>query len=252
MKIELKELDLNTIRPNIESVKTSDGGSKIAIIGKPGSGKSVLIRDLINSKKHIIPTGIVISGSEDSNRFYSDMFPDLFIYEKYDKETIEKLIRRQKLAKDNLANPWGLMIMDDCMDDVKIFNDPVMISLFKNSRHWAMLSIFACQYVFDFKPVIRSNVDGVFIFREPNLANREKLYVNFASIIPSKRLFFHIMDKLTTDHTCLYINNQTTSNDWKDCVFWYKADIVPPFKFGCPDYWQFAEVRTAEDVSDEE
>lgn len=243
--VHIKELDLELIRPNETSIRTGAGGSKITIIGKPGSGKSVLIRALLYAKKHIIPAGIVISGSEDSNGFYSHMFPNAFIYERYDKAIIEKMIQRQKLAKENLPNPWAVLIMDDCMDDVKIFNDPIMIGLFKNSRHWALLSIFSNQYVFDFKPVIRTNIDGVFIFREPNLTNREKIYKNFASIIPTYKLFSQIMDDLTNDYCCLYIHNQTTTNDWQDCVYYYKAPILPDFKFGCDDYWRFAETRTA-------
>lgn len=247
MKIELQELNLDSIRPTEDSIKTSLGGSKICIIGKPGTGKSVLIKDLIYSKKHIIPVGTVISGSEDSNRFYERFFPKLFIYEKYDKNVIQRFVDRQKVAKENLENPWSILILDDCMDDVKVFSDPLMIGLFKNSRHWAMLSIFACQYVFDFKPVIRSNIDGVFIFREPNLTNREKIYKNFASIIPTFKLFSLIMDEITTDFMCLYINNQTTSNNWQDCVFYYKAVLRDDFVFGCDDYWTFAEARSKEE-----
>lgn len=251
-ELEIKELNLDMIVPNVESIKTDKGGSKICIIGKPGSGKSVLIRDIVYSKRNIIPIGMVISGSEDSNNFYERFFPKLFINEKYEKEAVKKFIMRQKVAKKHFKEPltpWSLLILDDCMDDVKIFNDPMMIGLFKNSRHWDMLSIFACQYVFDFKPVIRSNIDGVFIFREPNKVNREKIWKNFASIIPTFPLFCAIMDYITTDHMCLYINNFTSSNDWKECVFYYKAKIRPDFKFGCQEYWDFAKQREDDQVS---
>jgi ABC-type dipeptide/oligopeptide/nickel transport system ATPase component len=242
-KIELKELDLDLIRPNNESVKTTAGGSKITIIGKPGSGKSVLIKAILASKKHLIPVGTVISGSEEINKFYARLFPNLFIYEKFRLSIIESVQKRQKLAKENLPVSWAVLVMDDCMEDVKIFNDPIMIGLMKNSRHWNLLSIFANQYVFDFKPVIRTLIDGVFIFREPNQSNREKIYKNFASIIPTYKLFCQIMDEITVDNTCIYIDNQTTSNDWKDCVYWYKAPLFPDFSFGCEEYWQFSEDR---------
>jgi len=242
-KIQLKELSLDLIRPNDESVKTTAGGSKITIIGKPGSGKSVLIKALLSAKRHLIPVGTVISGSEDTNHFYSKIFPNAFIYEKFKLPIIESVQKRQKLAKENLPNSWAVLIMDDCMDDVKVFNDPIMMGLMKNSRHWNLLSIFANQYVFDFKPVIRSNIDGVFIFREPNQTNREKLYKNFASIIPSFKLFCQLMDEITTDHTCIYIDNQTTSNDWQDCVYYYKAPMIDDFSFGCDEYWQMSDDR---------
>jgi len=246
INIQIRELDINTIRPNAESMKTTLGGSKITIIGKPGSGKSMLIRNLLYAKKHLIPVGLAISGSEDSNRFYAEMFPRLFIYDKYEKKTIEKTKERQTTAMTYISNPWAVVVMDDCMDDVKIFNDSLLIGLFKNSRHWSLLSIFANQYVFDFKPVIRTNLDGVFIFREPNHANREKLWTNFASIIP-KPIFHQIMDEITTDYTCIYINNQEQSNTWTDCVFYFKAQVVPDFKFGCDDYLKFAEIRQQEE-----
>lgn len=242
-KILLKELSLDLIRPNDESVKTTAGGSKITIIGKPGSGKSILIKALLDAKRHLIPVGIVISGSEDTNHFYSKLFPNAFIYEKFKLSIIESIQKRQKLAKENLPNSWAVLIMDDCMDNVKYFNDPIMLGLMKNSRHWNLLSIFANQYVFDFKPVIRTNIDGVFIFREPNQTNREKLYKNFASIIPSFKLFCQIMDEITTDYTCIYIDNQTTSNNWQDCVYYYKAPIIDDFSFGCEEYWQMSDER---------
>ncbi len=242
-KILLQELNVNMIRPNTESLKSNLGGTKITIIGKPGSGKSMLIKYLLYCKRHIIPAGVVISGSEESNRFYSTMFPKSFIYVKYKKELIENVKQRQKLAKDHLDNSWLVLVMDDCMDDVKIFNDPVMIGLFKNSRHWNLFSIFANQYVFDFKPVIRTNIDGIFIFREPNQTNREKIYKNFASIIPSYKIFCAIMDQITNDYTCIYINNQLHVNDWTECVFWLKAQMVEDFKFGSEDYWEFARMR---------
>lgn len=244
--LSIHELNIDMIRPNTESIKGDLGGTKLTIIGKPGSGKSVLIKYILHCKKHIIPAAVIVSGSEESNHFYSKIFPELFIFEQYKKEIIENIYKRQKLAIEHFDHPWLVLVMDDCMDDVRIFNDPVMIGLFKNSRHWNLLSIFANQYVLDFKPCIRSNIDGVFIFREPNNTNREKIYKNFASIIPTYDLFCILMNELTTDYTCIYINNQTNSNNWVECVFWMKAEIVDDFKFGAEDYVQFAETRTKE------
>jgi len=116
--------------------------------------------------------------------------------------------------------------------------------MYKRGRHWKMLYILSLQYAMDVKPVIRTNVDGVFILREPILKNRKSLWENYASIVPDFSLFCDIMDQLTGDYTALYIHNAGKSNDWQECVFWYKAQITPKdFKFGCEDYWAFHEQR---------
>ena len=97
----------------------------------------------------------------------------------------------------------------------------------------------------DVKPVIRTNIDGTFILREPSLKNRRALWENYAGIIPDFSMFCEIMDQITDDYTALYIHNATQSNKLEDCVYWYKAPKNTPhgFKMGCPDFWLFHEQR---------
>lgn len=247
-KIMLKELDFDMIRPNLQSIGTTAGGSKITMIGKPMSGKSVLIKALLAAKQHIIPVGTVISGTESTNHFYQSLFPSAFIHEEFKLSIIENVRLRQKHAMANLPNPWAVLILDDCMDDVKIFNHPTMSGLMKNSRHWSLLTIISTQYCLDFKPVIRTNIDGIFIFREANIDNRQKLYKNFASIIPTFELFTQIMNEMTGDHTCLYIHNNSFSNNWQDCCFYILAPMVPDFKFGCSEFWGFSDERCKQEL----
>ena len=245
MTYRIRELDPDMIAP---STKTMDnpqqGGSKIVIIGKPGTGKTTLITSLLYEKSHIFPSGVAMSGTEDSNGHYSKLFPSTFVFNALDKNVIEQFVSRQKLAKNHLPNPWNILLLDDCTDDPKLFNDPLFLGLYKNGRHWKMLFILSLQYALDIKPAIRTNIDGTFILREPNLRNRKILHDNFAGVIPDFTLFCEILDQLTDDYTALYIHNATTSNKMEDCIFWYKAKPVPnDFKIGSEDYWNFHEQR---------
>jgi hypothetical protein len=246
---KIKELDPDIIAPSTKDYKGAGiekGGSKIVVIGKPGTGKTTLIASLLYAKKHIFPVGTVISGTEDSNGFYKKIFPSTFVYNKYSEPIIEKFIQRQKLARKHISNPWAVLLLDDCTDTPSVFRRPVQMYLFKNGRHLTQLFILSLQFCLDILPAIRTNIDGVFLLRESNLRNRKTLYENYAGIIPDFSLFCDIMDQITDDYTALYIHNRTVSNNWHDCVFWYKApnpDTVKDFRFGCDEYWDFHEQR---------
>jgi hypothetical protein len=208
------------------------------------TGKSTLITSLLYAKQAIFSSGVVMSGTEDSNHHYSQMFPPTFVYNKLHKDKLEDFIKRQKLAKEHLQNPWSILLLDDCTDDPKLFNDPLFQGIFKNGRHWKMWFILSLQYCLDVKPVIRTNIDGTFILRETNLRNRRALWENYAGVIPDFSMFNDIMDQITNDYTALYIHNATTSNKLEDCIFWYKAKPVPnDFKVGCDEYWDFHNQR---------
>jgi len=245
----IKELDPDMIAPSTKNMDNpQQGGSKIVIIGKPGTGKTTLVTSLLYEKSHIFSSGLVMSGTEDSNGHYGKIFPSTFVYNQLDKSVIDNFVNRQKLAKQHLPNPWSILLLDDCTDDPKVFNDPLFLGLYKNGRHWKMFFILSLQYALDIKPAIRTNIDGTFILRETNLRNRKILHDNFAGIIPDFSLFCDILDQLTDDYTALYIHNATTSNKMEDCIFWYKAKPVPDsFKFGSEDYWAFHEQRFDKD-----
>lgn len=217
-----------------------DGNHRFLLGDFTVTHNTTLIASLLYAKKHIIPIAMAMSGTEDSNHFYRSIFPSTFVYNTYDEEKVEDFIKRQKISKQHIENPWAVMILDDCTDEPALFRKPLQQGLYKRGRHWKMLYILSLQYGMDVRPVIRTNVDGVFILREPNLRNRKVMYENYAGIIPDFHLFCQILDQITDDYTALYIHNMTKTNNWKDCVFWYKARPIPDdFKFGCDEYWDF-------------
>jgi GTPase SAR1 family protein len=247
----INELDINTLKP--EHSKDYKNGCKLVIIGAPGTGKSTIIKSIIYSKKHILAVGQVFSGTEDSNGFFGEFFPESFIYNGLDASELTPLDnfkKRQKIARQYIepigGYSWALNVIDDCTYDTAFLKKPIYRDLLKNGRHYSMLHILSLQYCLDIKPDIRVNINGVFILRESRLDIRKKLYENYGGCIPSLDMFCQIMDALTTDYTALYINNMSTSNKIEDNVFYYKANpnaIPKDWKFGCKEFWQFHNER---------
>lgn len=224
----------------------------VLFIGRRGTGKSWLIKDLMWNKQKI-PVGTVISGTESANAFYSTIVPSLFIHEEFNSGIISNVLRRQdaitkqirkeqEVRGSSALDRRAFIVMDDCMYDNKWINDKYVRSLFMNGRHFGLLYVLALQYVMGIPPVLRGQVDYVFILRENQVSARKKIYEQFAGIFPSFELFCQIMDQCTEDYECLVIHNGARTNKIEDCVFWYKAMPHSDFKIGSRDHW----VKSAE------
>ncbi len=245
--IKIKEFDLNRIMPNSKNYMSGEmNGVKIICVGKPRSGKSTLVKTLLYNKSNLLPCGVVMSGTEDTNGSYKKFIPDSFIYNTYREDVLEKLIERQKLAIHNLPNPFAFLVIDDLGDDKSVYRRPTQMNLFKNGRHLQLFYILALQYSMDIFPAIRQSTDFVFIFKENNIRFRKSLHENYAGAVGDFTTFCAVMDQLTEDRTALVIDNTTTSNKMEDIVFWYNAkNDLPPetFEMGSPQYWQFHNER---------
>lgn len=259
----LKELDLHTIHPI--NIKDTKQGAKYILIGAPGTGKSTLIKDIMYFKKHIIPIGHVFSGTDDSNKFFTDFFPDSFIFTEeqlssymgkkeheslLEENPVVKFKRRQQLASTYLEPrnivPWALEIFDDCTSDTRYLKRPPIQAIYKNGRHWRMLHLASYQFCLDMPTNIRTNVNGVFIMKEGNPKMRDRLFVNYSDGGMDRYEFDYIMDQLTEDYCAMYINKRAKSNRVDETILYYKSDpkrIPIDWKFGCKDFWRFHNDR---------
>jgi hypothetical protein len=247
MTLELKKFDMRQIsfRPN------ENKGPVIVFIGRRDTGKSFLVRDLLFHQQDI-PVGTVISGTEAGNSFYSDHIPKLFIHDEYSSGIIENILKRQKTCmkqvlkemqtyKKSNIDPRTFVILDDCLYDNAWIKDKLMRLLFMNGRHWKILLIITMQYPLGIPPNLRTNIDYVFILREPYINNRKKIYENYAGMFPTFESFCQVMDQCTENYECLVINNNAKSNKLTDQIFWYKAESHTNFKLGSKEYWELSK-----------
>jgi len=253
MTLELKKFNMR----EITFKATENKGPVIVMIGRRDTGKSFLVRDLLFYHQDI-PVGTVMSGTEAGNGFYSAHVPKLFIHEEYNTVLIENILRRQKTVlkqvnkeieqhKKTTIDPRAFVILDDCLYDQSWTRDKMMRLLFMNGRHWKIMLIITMQYPLGIPPNLRTNIDYVFILREPYLTNRKRIWENYASMFPTLESFCGVMDQTTENYECLVINNNAKSNKLNDQIFWYKAENHPDFRLGAKEFWEISKNMGSDD-----
>jgi hypothetical protein len=116
-----------------------------------------------------------------------------------------------------------------------------------NGRHWKIMLIITMQYPLGIPPNLRTNIDYVFILREPYIANRKRIYENYAGMFPTFESFSQVMDQCTENFECLVINNNSKSNKLHDQIFWYKAQSHTNFKLGSKEFWEISKDLNSDD-----
>ena len=258
MNLELKRFDMKNITFKPNEAK----GPVIVLIGRRDTGKSFLVRDLLYYHQDI-PIGTVISGTEEGNGFYGKMVPKLFIHNEYNTAIIENILKRQKgvlkqvkkeieTFRRSTIDPRTFVILDDCLYDNTWARDKMMRLLFMNGRHWKVMLLITMQYPLGIPPTLRTNIDYVFILREPYIANRKRIYENYAGMFPTFESFCQVMDQCTENFECLVINNNSKSNKLQDQVFWYKADEHNDFRLGSKEFWELSKQINDDDDDGEQ
>ena len=257
MSLELKKFDMKSI-----SFKPNDSkGPVIFLLGRRDTGKSFLVRDLLYYHQDI-PIGTVISGTEEGNGFYGKMVPKLFIHNEYNTAIIENILKRQRSVlkqikkemetyKKSNIDPRTFVIMDDCLYDNTWSRDKIMRLFFLNGRHWKVILIVTMQYPLGVPPTLRTNIDYVFILRDNYIANRKRIYENYAGMFPTYESFAQVMDQCTENYECLVINNNVKSNKLQDQVFWYKAEAHNDFKLGSKEFWELSKGVQSDDEEEQ-
>lgn len=240
--LDLKKFNLNDI----------PDGSICTFIGKRKSGKSFCLRELLHAKKDF-PIGKIVSGTEEANPFFEDFFPKTFIDFEFTESKIAELIKRQKSLLEKMrsdpskygdVDPRILLVLDDCLYDDSWAKTKPIRNIFMNGRHFKIFFIVTMQYVLGIPPVLRTNIDYTFIFREPSIGNRKRIYENFCGMIPTFQMFCQVMDSLDK-FECLVVCNDSDKVKLEDQVYWYKASDRGDFKFGSQRMWQVDQEKQA-------
>ena len=228
-RVNIRKFDPSKMRPN----------SIVLLLGKRGTGKSTLLKDLMFHMRHKLDFGLAMSPTEECTSDLSAYLPSSCIYGNFCSDKVETLLEEQRRAVRRGRSRHVFLLLDDCMYDKKVLKGTNIRNLFMNGRHRKIFFISCQQYVTDMPPELRGQVDYVFALREPIISNKERLWKFFFGMFSSLQDFTQVMDRCTQNFDCLVFDSTAKSTEVEDCVFWYRADLHGDFQVGNPSYLRY-------------
>ena len=186
----------------------------ISVVAKRNSGKSILIRYLINKQKHLFSKIFVICPTEKINPFYNTITQEDCIFDEWNENWVEEFIN--SLTKINTHQPLSqrknvLLILDDCMSDINYNGSRCMKQIYTRGRHFNLSIIATCQYLNSLPKICRSNCDLI-ITGQMNLSSIEMLANEYCSNL-EKKSFVSLFNRTTKDYGFLVINNNSVKEN---------------------------------------
>jgi energy-coupling factor transporter ATP-binding protein EcfA2 len=249
MKLKIRKFDMKTMPPD----------AVVLLVGKRGTGKSTLLKDICYNVKDQLHCGIACCPTEDSvegSDGLSSFIPGPLIHDSYKPQVVEKLLNYQKKSVKKYGKEKTkrqFIILDDCCYDKKILKGTELRQLAMNGRHRRLFFINAIQYLCDLSPDIRTNVDIVFCLKENILSNKERLWKHFFGCFPDFTTFCQTMDALTSNFGAMVLNNRSRSTKLEDQIFHYTADHkLPQFQMCHPVFWKLSKSCAIEEKEGDE
>jgi Poxvirus A32 protein len=254
--MSIPRFDPAIIPPTGNTEVDNKGGVKMLVIGSGGSGKSHFIKWLVLAKAHMIPTAVVMSGTEANRSFYTDFIPPCFVFDEFSESAIASVIEEraksaEKDAKVNPAHivPWMIFIIDDCAGETREMKGTVMkmvTSLMKNGRHMKMLFIVGIQEVNDFPARLRTSFDYVITFSLPSEVAINTFYQKYgaASVLMEKKRYYKVLSAITQNKYHALVLK--TNDPWRESLWWARAPRHLPdnVEFGSIEYRLFSHLTT--------
>ena len=224
--------------------------AKILVVGQSGTGKTVMMLHILHCMSKKLDACFAFCPTRDTRHEYLKVLPKCFVGEAYNEEHLEQICEAQRTLhkrKPERTADGGVIepelrrvgiVLDDCAFDKKVFDSKTMRYLMMNSRHENFFFMNGVQYVIDFPKDLRSQIQYVVVFPEPNIQYREPLRKNVLGIFTSDEQLVRTFDEGLQEHEAL-VFDQVAYRAKKQCLFYCKAAYpTPRFLVGSDLFWR--------------
>jgi len=233
--------NLHKFKP--ENIKSSD---LFMIIGLQNTGKSTLIKDLL-FKSSQLPFGRVFH-YEEYRHFYKDFIPSILVENEFNKKNIKMVYEEKKrLYKEKRdgkeVDNRSFIIFDNCLYMDREEENPYFLKLVERKELYQNLIFITSLSLYGSPLILKNNIDYLFIYRNPFIKQRQRIYEKYGKFIPNFQMFNDIFEQCTEkDYECLVIHLSNPSTNWMDKIFWYRADVLENIKLCERKWWRESKV----------
>ena len=187
-------------------------------IGRRNTGKSTLLSRLVEEKSAVLQHTLVMCGTQEEHDMYSEL--NNAVYSGYTPDILHTYTEKQRMSlrKDSLGVVLDNLEYEDIWKDIHVRH------LVINGRCHRTFLLCSSSCIYFIPPYVRSNVDYVFLFKEPNKDNLERLYKSFGNMFETFKKFREALHTCTKEpYGCMVIDNTSRSHRIEDVVFMFSV-----------------------------
>ena len=193
------------------------------LVGKRKSGKSWLLKHLLQAEKHKFSKIFCCCPTESLNSFYADIIPKENIFAEYNEKWADHLIKKMMIVNEGKREGQNgfinvLLILDDCIAFSDFHQSETLKKIYSTGRHFGLGIVCTTQYLKSVSPLIRTNSDYIYV-GQMNSQSLDILSDEYLSAGLSKQEFITMYNRCTKDYNFLVINNNSVLNDDKNLIY---------------------------------
>ena len=201
-------------------------------VGKPASGKSVAIKNLIYnySKLNYFKFILAIVPSKFNSGY--EFLPDKYVIESYDENYLKNYFNKlREYKKKHGFIPNNCLILDDILGSINLYSS-FWSHFFSTYRHYKTTIIFGSQTITGkgaISTLLRQVCNICVMYRNVFQDNIEQLYKAFGALMENQDEFTKVFLNVTSNkyHGLLFCNDK---EDKINSYYDYISEVAPEFK----------------------